>query len=656
MSAPLHSKKEETLSFKADEERILELFTHSLYSNQEIFLRELISNASDADGHLDSAALSDSALYETDPDLKIWVDVDKESRTITVRDNGIGMSREEAIEHLGMIGKSGTRALQKKYLSEEAQDKASSSESIGQFGVGFYSAFIVSDRVVVRSRRAGAPVEQGIEWSSDAQGEYTIKSIDCPLRGTAVELHIKKDADEFLEAFRLRSIITKYSNHTPYPILMKKAELPTASDQQDDEAASDQEQAEVQKKEPEEEVVNIAKALWIRPKEEITEEEYQNLYKDTTHDFENALTWSHNKVEGNVEYISLLFIPSHKPFDLWNREGQGGIKLHVKCIFIMDGAEHFMPTYLRFVKGIIDANDLPLNISRELLQSNPVINKIKSACVKRVLRMLEDLSKNKPDDYAKFWKEFGQVMKEGLPEDFANRDTLAGLLRFSSTHNHQDSTQNVTLKDYVSRMKSEQKKIYFIIADSYETACKSPLLEVFQKKDVEVLLLSDRIDEWLVGHLTEFEGHSLQSVAKGSLDLEDIEKIDEAEEEKIKEVEKGCDDFVKRLQDTLGDTVKAVRTTRRLTESPTCVVFDESEMSGNLQRLLKQAGQDFSQSKPILEINPEHALILRAKTEMDQERFSDWANILFSQALLTEGEPLKDPAEFVKKLNQLLLQ
>lgn len=622
--------KTETLSFEAEVKQLLHLVAHSLYSNKEVFLRELISNSSDAADKLRYHALSDAALYENDPELKIWIDVNKDNHTVTVRDNGIGMNREEVIENLGTIAKSGTRAFRELLAEKKSEDAL-----IGQFGVGFYSVFIVADQVVVRTRRAGMQVNQGVQWESKGEGEYTIKSIMKSTRGTEVVLHLKKDQSEFLDSFRLRSIITKYSDHILLPIVMKKI------------TADDKEKSEV----PEEEIVNRANALWALSKDKIKDKEYKELYKHIAHDVEDPLAWAHNKVEGKLEYTTLLYIPAHAPFDLWNREGQRGLKLYVKRVFIMDDAEHFMPTYLRFVKGIVDSNDLPLNISRELLQSNEVINKIKAGCIKRILGLLEDMEKNEKEKYVKFWQAFGQVLKEGPAEDFANHDRIANLLRFASTHSNTDE-QNVSLQDYVNRMKPQQDKIYYLIADNYMAVKNSPLLEVFHKKDIEVLLMYDRVDEWLVAHLNEFEGKTLQSVAKGTLGLGDLEKEEKATAEKT---EKEFSEILKQFKETLSEKVKAVRITHRLTDSPSCVVFDENEMSGHLQRLLLQTGQEFIQAKPILEINPTHPLILRVKNETNKARFDQWANVLLDQALLAEGEQLKDPAGFVKSLNELFI-
>lgn len=624
----------ETLSFEAEVKQLLHLVTHSLYSNKEVFLRELISNASDAADKLRYEALSDAALYENDGELKIWLDFDKAHKTISVRDNGIGMMRDEVIENLGTIAKSGTRA----FLDALSADNAKDSQLIGQFGVGFYSAFIVADKVVVRTRRAGTQADQGVSWESSGEGQYTINNIAKPGHGTEVVLHLKDDALEFLDPVKLRSIIRKYSDHVLLPIMMEKIE----ESQEKTEEVSDKKQ---------EEMVNRANALWTLSKSDIKEEDYKELYKHIAHDFEDPLTWSHNRVEGKLEYISLLYLPTRAPFDLWNRDQQRGLKLYVKRVFIMDEAEHLMPLYLRFVKGIVDSNDLPLNISRELLQSNQTIEKIKAGCVKRVLSMLEDLAKNNPEKYKAFWKEFGQVLKEGPAEDFANKDRIAHLLRFSSTHTNSE-TQDVTLADYVARMKESQQKIYYVIADTFNAAKNSPLLEVFRQKGIEVILLSDRVDEWLMGHLTEFDGKQLQSVAKGDLDLGELDEETKAEKEAA---EKDFDATLKRFKDALNNDVKEVRLTHRLTDSPACIVFDDNDLSGHMQRILSAAGQSFDQSRPILELNPKHPLITRVKQEENTERFASWANILLNQALLVEGEQLQDPAGFVKGLNELLL-
>lgn len=625
----------QTLSFAAEINQLLQIVANSLYSNKEIFLRELISNASDAADKLRYEALTDSALYENDPELKIWISVDKEHQTITLRDNGIGMSRQEAIDNLGTIARSGTRAFRDLLTADKAKD----SQLIGQFGVGFYSAFIVADQVVVRTRRAGMQADQGVQWESNGAGEYTIKNINKPTRGTEIVLHIKNDQNEFLDELRLRHIITKYSDHILLPIVMKNMQPAKNDGEKTEETAT-------------EEVVNRANALWTLPKSQITNEEYQELYKHIAHDFEDALAWGHNKVEGSLEYTSLLYIPGRAPFDLWQRDQQRGLKLYVKRVFIMDDAEHFMPMYMRFVKGIVDCNDLPLNISRELLQSNQTIEKIKAGCIKRVLSLLEDLAENEKAKYAKFWSEFGAVLKEGPAEDASNLDRIAKLLRFASTHNEGDS-QSVTLADYIGRMKPDQTKIYYLIGDSFAAAKHSPLLEVFRKKEIEVLLLFDRVDEWLMAHVKEFDGKALQSIAKGDLDLG---KLDEKEKLQQEKVEKDFSDVIKRFKEALGDKVKDVRITHRLTDSPACVVFDDTDMSGHLQRLLSAAGQPTLPVKPILEINPTHRLIERVKQEPNAARFARWSDILLNQALLVEGEQLKDPAAFVKGLNELLIE
>ena len=630
--------QKETLSFGADVNQLLELVAHSLYSNPEIFLRELISNASDAADKLRYEALTDAALYENDSELKIWVSIDKDNRTVTIRDNGIGMNREEAITNLGTIAKSGTRAFKEK-LSNGAEKN--DSQLIGQFGVGFYSAYVVADNVVVRTRRAGTQINQGVCWESNGKGEFIVNNIDYTPRGTEITLYLKKEMDEYLEDYRLRSIITKYSDHIVLPIMMAKIEK--SSKAKKDEIVI-----------PEEEVVNQANALWTLPKSEIKDEQYAALYKHIAHDFEDPLIWAHNKVEGKLEYTSLLYIPKRAPFDLWNREGVRGLKLYVKRVFVMDDAEHFMPMYLRFVKGIIDTNDLPLNVSREILQSNKTIDSIKSACVKRMLGLLEDLAENNKEKYAEFWATFGAVLKEGPAEDYANKDRIANLLRFSTTHTDSEK-QEASLKDYVSRMQTGQDKIYFIVADNFQAAKNSPLLEVFRKKNIEVLLLSDRVDEWLTSHLNEFEGKKLQSISQGNLDLGSMEDKKEIEEKKA-ESEKDFKDMIERMKKALGDRVKDIRLTLRLTDSPACVVFDENEMTGHMQRMMKAAGQAFPEAKPILELNPDHAIVLKIKAENDEGRLTRWSDLLLSQALLAEGEQLSNPAAFVKSLNQLVME
>ena len=624
----------ETLGFQAEVRQLLKLMIHSLYSNKEIFLRELISNASDAADKLRFEALTDKALYESDPDLRIRVSFDKNARTITISDNGIGMSRQEVIENIGTIAKSGTREFFDKLTGDDAKD----AHLIGQFGVGFYSSFIVADKVTLATRRAGLTAEHGVKWESDGSGEYTIEMVDRPQRGTEVTLHLREGEDELLSGHRLRSIIRKYSDHITIPILMKKEEWD--KDKGENRLTDD------------DETVNQAGALWARSKNEITEEQYHEFYKHVAHDFEPPLAYTHNKVEGTKEYTQLLYIPSRAPFDLWDREHRRGIKLYVRRVFIMDDAEHLMPVYLRFVRGVIDSNDLPLNVSREILQESRDVEMIRAGSVRRVLSALEDLAENAKEKYATFWKEFGRVFKEGLGEDHGNRERIAKLSRFASTHDDSDE-QDVSLADYVSRMKEGQDKIYYVTAETYAAAKNSPHLEIFRKKGIEVLLLSDRVDEWAMTFLTEFDGKPLQSVAKGGLDLGKL-----ADEEEKKEQEKEADeyrDLLERVKKALGDKVKDVRVTHRLTESPVCLVADEHDMGMHLERLLKAAGQKVPGTKPILEVNPHHPLVQRLKDESDDTRFSDWSQVLFDQALLAEGGQLEDPAGFVKRLNQLVL-
>ena len=582
----------ETLGFQAEVKQLLHLMIHSLYSNKEIFLRELVSNASDACDKLRFEALTDKALYETDTELKIRIGFDPKARTITVSDNGIGMSRQEVIEHIGTIARSGTREFFQKLTGDDAKD----AHLIGQFGVGFYSSFIVADKVTLTTRRAGLTAEHAVKWESDGSGEYTIETVDKATRGTEVTLHLREGEDELLNGHRLRSIIRKYSDHITLPIVMNKEEW-------------DKDKGE-NKVTDEDETVNQASALWARPKSEVTEEQYHEFYKHVAHDFEAPLAYSHNRVEGRKEYTQLLYIPARAPFDLWDREHRRGIKLYVRRVFIMDDADQLMPNYLRFVRGVIDSSDLPLNVSREILQESKDIEAIRGGSVKRVLSMIEDLAENQKDKYATFWKEFGAVFKEGTGEDHANLERIAKLLRFASTLKDSEE-QEVSLADYVSRMKPEQEKIYYVTADSFAAAKNSPHLEVFRKKGVEVLLLSERVDEWVVTHLTEFEGKPLQSVARGALDLGKLE--DEAEK---KEQEKEASDFkdlVEKIKKTLGERVKDVRVTLRLTESPACLVADEHDLNANLQRLLKASGQKVPASKPILEINPHHPLVLQAQ-------------------------------------------
>jgi molecular chaperone HtpG len=624
------STQKETLGFQTEVKQLLNIVINSLYSNKEIFLRELVSNASDAADKLRFAAISDNSLYENDSELKVTVDFDKTAKTITITDNGIGMNREEIIENLGTIAKSGTR----EFLSQLSGDQAKDAHLIGQFGVGFYSAFIIADKIVVESRRAGMSADQGARWESTGTGDYTIENIEKSERGTKITLYVKADEDEFLDAWRLRSIIHKYSDHIPIPIKMKKV-------------------AEEGKESDEYETVNRATALWTLPKHEIKEEEYKELYKHVAHDFEDPLLWSHNKVEGKQQYITLLYIPSHAPFDLWNREHPRGLKLYVQRTFIMDNAEQFLPLYLRFVRGVIDSSDLPLNISREILQHNKLTQAMSAGVAKRVLSMLEDLARDDKEKYQKFWQEFGQVLKEGPAEDFANKDKIAKLLRFTST-NQDSETQNVSLDDYVSRMKSGQDKIYYITADSYNMAKNSPHLEIFRQKGIEVLLLIDRIDEWLISHLSQFEGKPLQSIAKGDLDLGSVENPEEKEAQQ--KMATDFEDINKKIKDVLGDKIKEVRTTHRLTDSPACIVYDENDMGGHMQKLLKAAGHAFPTAKPILELNPKHPIVAGLKTETNIDRFNELSHILLEQAILAEGGQLEDPAQFIRRMNKLLLQ
>jgi molecular chaperone HtpG len=614
----------ETLGFQAEVRQLLDLMIHSLYSNKEIFLRELISNASDAADKLRFEALTDGNLYEGDSALKIRVAYDKKARTITVSDNGVGMTRAEVVDNIGTIAKSGTR----QFLASLTGDQAKDARLIGQFGVGFYSSFIVAERVTLITRRAGLGTEHGVRWESEGQGEYTLETVEKPSRGTDVVLHLRKDEDEFLDAHRLQTIIRKYSDHITLPIVMK----PEGKD--------------------EEETVNRASALWARPRGEISQEEYDEFYKHVAHDFEAPLARVHSHVEGKQEYTSLLYVPKRAPFDLWDRDKRHGIKLYIRRVFIMDDAEQLMPPYLRFVRGVIDSNDLPLNISREMLQHSKDIDTIRAGSVKKVLDLLEDLAAKETEKFATFWKEFGRVLKEGVVEDSANRERIAKLLRFSSTYTDNE-TQTVSLADYLGRMKEGQSKIYYVTADSFAAAKNSPHLEVFRKKGIEALLLYDRIDEWLVMHLTEFDGKTLQSVAKGELDLGTLEdKLEKQQQEKAAEEFKG---LVNKIKTVLGERVKEVRITYRLTDSPACLVTDQHDISANLERLLKASGQGLPAGKPILEINPSHPIVAKLKDEADEQRFADWTQLLFDQALLSEGAQLDDPAGFVRRLNELLL-
>ena len=623
--------QKETLGFQAEVVQLLDLMVHSLYSNKEIFLRELISNASDAADKLRFEALSMETLYESDTDLKIVVEYDKTARTICVTDNGIGMSRQEVVDNIGTIAKSGTREFFKALTGDQQKD----AHLIGQFGVGFYSSFIVAERVVLLTRRAGQDTSTGVRWESTGQGEYTLEAIERPERGTQVILHLREGEDELLNGYKLRGIIRKFSDHVNLPILMKPETPPKDG-------------------EPElpMETVNRASALWTRPKSDISEEEYTEFYKSVAHEFDEPLAYVHSKMEGKYEYILLLYIPAHAPFDLWNRESRHGVKLYVRRVFIMDDAEQLLPNYLRFVRGIVDSSDLPLNISREILQQSRVIESIRSGSVKKTLTLLKELASDKPDKYGLFWKEFGAVLKEGIAEEKGNREEIARLLRFSSTATSSD-VQDVSLETYVGRMKEGQDKIYFIIADTFAAAKNSPLLEVFKKKGVEVLLLSDAIDNWVVAHLHEFEGKQLQSVSRGEVDLGKLADAEEkAEHQKAVDESKS---LVERIKGALGDRVKDVRATTRLTTSPACLVVDEHGLDPSFVRLMKAAGQPVPSMQPILEVNPRHPLLERMAGEGDETRFTDWALLLFDQAVLSDGGQLEDPSAFVGRLNDLLV-
>jgi molecular chaperone HtpG len=623
----------QTLGFQAEVKQLLHLMVHSLYSNKEIFLRELVSNASDACDKLRFEAIASPALHESDPELKIRVAFDKDARTVTVSDNGIGMSADEVIANIGTIAKSGTR----EFLASLTGDQARDARLIGQFGVGFYSSFIVADRVTLLTRRAGLAAAEGVRWESDGTGEYTVEPVEKRTRGTDVILHLREGEDDFLSDFRLKALLRKYSDHIGIPIVMQKLEW------------SEERKATVAT--GLEETVNQAAALWARPKGEVTDEQYQEFYKHVAHDFDPPLAWTHNRVEGRQEYTQLLYIPARAPFDLWDRGERRGLKLYVRRVFIMDDAGELLPGYLRFVRGVIDSNDLPLNISRELLQESRDVEAIRSGSARRVLQLLEDLAKDQPEKYQAFWKEFGRVLKEGVGEDAGNRERIAKLLRFASTHTDSD-VQDAALADYVSRMKEGQDKIYYVTADTFLAAKSSPHLEVFRKKGVEVLLLFDRVDEWVVGHLPEFDGKPLASVTKGDLDLGTL--VTESERDASREQAEAYRELVERVRKALGERVKDVRVTARLTSSPACLVADAHDPGANLQRILRSVGQDVPRFKPILEVNPEHPMVQRLKYE--EKRFDEWAAILFDQALLAEGGQLDDPAGFVKRLNELMLE
>ena len=631
----------ETLGFQAEVTQLLDLMIHSLYSNKEIFLRELISNASDAADKLRFEALADPALYEDDPELQIRVSYDKAARTITISDNGIGMTREEVIDNIGTIAKSGT----KEFFQALTGDQRKDANLIGQFGVGFYSSFIVADRVTLLTRRAGLGPEHGVSWESDGAGAYTLENIDKTGRGTDVTLHLREDEDDLLDGYTLRSIIRKYSDHITLPIVM-----PVEKTDSDDTDATEENPDATPA--PTEETVNKASALWARSKNEISEQEYHEFYKHVAHDFTDPLAYVHSRMEGKYEYTLLLYLPAHAPFDMWQRDSRHGVKLYVRRVFIMDDAEQLMPTYLRFVRGVVDSNDLPLNVSREILQHSKIIESIKAGAVKKVLGLLKDMATNDPAKYATFWKEFGAALKEGIAEDTANREAIAKLLRFTTTFSSGD-TPDVSLDDYVKRMKEKQDKIYYITADGFAAAKNSPLLEVFRKKGVEVLLLSELIDNWVVSNLFEYEGKQLQSVGRGEVDLADLE--DEQEKEEQQKAATEFKDLVERIKTVLKHKVKDVRVTNRLTTSPACLVVGEYDMDASMLRLFKAAGQKVPETKPILEINPQHTIVVRLRDESDEQRFSDWTYILFDQALLSEGEQLEDPVGFVNRLNGLLV-
>ncbi len=624
---------QETLGFQTEVKQLLHLMIHSLYSNKEIFLRELISNASDAEDKLRFEALSNNALYENDGELNIRLDFDTDAKTVTITDNGIGMSREDVIENLGTIAKSGTADFMKKLTGDKQQD----SQLIGQFGVGFYSAFIVAKKVDVYTRKAGLDKSEGVHWSSEGEGEFTIASIEKEERGTQIVLHLKDEEAEFANGWRLRSLVKKYSDHIAFPVIMKSEPAPAEEGEEP--------------KAPEDETINEATALWTLSKNEISEDDYKSFYKHISHDFQDPLTWAHNRVEGKLEYTSLLYLPAKAPFDLYNREAPRGLKLYVQRVFIMDDAEQFLPLYLRFVKGIVDSKDLSLNVSREILQSDKAVESMKAALTKRVLDMLSKMAKNEPEKYQSFWDEFGQVMKEGLAEDYANKEKLAKLLRFATTHG--DSKQNQSLEDYVGRMQESQEKIYYISAESYAAGISSPHMEIFRKKGIEVLVLSDRIDGWMISYLSEFEGKHLQDITKGELDLGEIEQ--EEDKKHQEEASKTYESLLKQIKELLADKVDDVRVTNRLTDSPACLVAGAHDMDAQMKKIMEAAGQKVPETKPSFEINPDHPLVQRLNEEQSDERFNDLAFVLFDQAALASGDQLKEPGAFVGRLNKLLL-
>ncbi len=633
--------EKENLEFQTEVNQLLQLMIHSLYSNKEIFLRELVSNGADACDKLRFEAIADDSLYEGDGELRVEVEYDADANTVTIRDNGIGMSRDEVVNNIGTIAKSGT----KEFLSKMTGDQQKDSHMIGQFGVGFYSSFIVAEKVILTTRRAGLSADEAVQWVSDGQSGYSLESVAKAGRGTEIVLHLKDDEKELANSWRLRSIITKYSDHIPLPVKMIKEPTPEYDDEGKEKPLADDLPVEW-------ETINKANALWTRAKSEVNDEEYQEFYKHISHDWQDALAWSHNRVEGKLEYTSLLYLPSKAPFDLYEPQQKQGIKLYVQRVFIMDDTENLMPRYLRFVRGVIDSGDLPLNVSREILQSNHIIDSMKNGSVKKVLGLLENMAKKDADKYQEFWKEFGRVLKEGPGEDHNNKDQVAKLLRFASTHDDSEN-QTVSLDDYIGRMKAGQEKIYYITADTHTAAKNSPHLEVFRKKEIEVLLLSDRVDEWLTNSLHEFEGKSLQSVAKGELDLSDLDsEADKAEQKKAEEASKS---LVEQIKETLKEKVEDVRVSHRLTSSPSCIVLNEHDMALYMQNLMKQAGHEMPSTKPTLEINPTHPLLARMNDETDDDRFGEWAEVLLDQAILAEGGQLEDPAGFVQRLNGLML-
>lgn len=629
------AQNKETMGFQTEAKQLLHLMIHSLYSNKEIFLRELISNASDAIDKVRFQSLSNPDLVGEDANYNIRVDLDKDASTVTITDNGIGMSRDDAIANLGTIAKSGTS----QFFDSLTGDQQKDAQLIGQFGVGFYSSFIVADNVVVESRSAAQAPEDGVRWSSAGEGDFEVETITREDRGTSIILHIKPEEEEFLDSWRVRSVIKKYADHISVPVIMKGEAMPPAEGEE--------------AQEPEDETVNTAKALWTRSRSDVSDDEYHEFYKHVSHDYQEPLVWSHNKVEGKLDYTSLVYIPSKAPFDMWQREAPRGLKLYVQRVFIMDEAEQFLPLYLRFVKGIVDSNDLSLNVSREILQKDPAIDSMRSALTKRVLDSLEKLAKNDSEKYQSFWSEFGQVMKEGPAEDQNNKEKVANLLRFATTQGDSE-VQDQSLQDYIARMREGQDKIYYVAADNYSTAKNSPHLEVFKQKDIEVLLLSDRIDEWLMSHLMEHEGKQLQDVTKGSLDLGDLEGEEEKQEQE--KIEEDFKDLVERIKDVVGEKVEEVRITHRLTDSPACLVVNDDEMGMQMRRILESAGQEVPATKRIFELNPKHPLVEKLKAEQDSERFSDLTLVLFDQSMLAEGGQLDEPSSYVQRLNNLLLE